>query len=47
MIALVDETDVHAFGALEALDLLDWKRRIFSLYAAVRATDDPEVAWHH
>jgi uncharacterized protein (DUF1684 family) len=27
------------------LDLLDWKRRVFELYAEVRATDDPEQAW--
>jgi len=29
----------------ELLDLLDWKRRIFELYAEVRAADDPEGAW--
>jgi uncharacterized protein len=28
------------------LDLLDWKRRVFELYAEVRATPDPEAAWH-
>jgi uncharacterized protein (DUF1684 family) len=27
------------------LDLLDWKRRVFELYADVRATPDPEEAW--
>ena len=27
------------------LDLLDWKRRIFALYAEVRAADDPASAW--
>jgi uncharacterized protein len=27
------------------VDLLDWKRRIFELYASVRATDDPRQAW--
>ena len=27
------------------LDLLDWKRRVFELYAEVRAADDPERAW--
>jgi uncharacterized protein (DUF1684 family) len=41
------EADVHAFGALEALDLLDWKRRIFALYAEVRADADPAAAWLH
>ena len=30
---------------MEALDLLDWKRRVFDLYAAVRADDDPQRAW--
>jgi uncharacterized protein (DUF1684 family) len=27
------------------LTLLDWKRRVFALYAEVRAADDPEAAW--
>ncbi len=27
--------------------LLDWKRRIFSLYAEVRAAADPAAAWLH
>ena len=30
---------------MDELDLLDWKRRIFALYAAVRADDDPRRAW--
>jgi uncharacterized protein len=30
----------------ELLELLDWKRRIFGLYAEVRAARDPEQAWH-
>jgi uncharacterized protein (DUF1684 family) len=30
---------------LDELDLLDWKRRVFALYAEVRAASDPEVAW--
>jgi uncharacterized protein (DUF1684 family) len=30
---------------MDELDLLDWKRRIFALYAAVRADDDPGRAW--
>ena len=29
----------------ETLELLDWKRRIFALYAAVRAEPDPLAAW--
>jgi len=31
--------------AAETLDLLDWKRRIFALYAEVRAAADPRAAW--
>ena len=30
---------------VELLDLLDWKRRIFRLYAEVRASSDPESVW--
>jgi uncharacterized protein len=30
---------------MERLDLLDWKRRIFALYADVRALPDPVAAW--
>jgi uncharacterized protein (DUF1684 family) len=29
------------------LELLDWKRRIFELYAEVRAASDHEAAWEH
>ncbi len=29
----------------ENLELLDWKRRIFELYAEIRAADEPEAAW--
>jgi uncharacterized protein len=29
----------------ETLELLDWKRRIFDLYAEIRASRDPEAAW--
>ena len=29
----------------DLLDLLDWKRRIFALYAEVRAAEAPEQAW--
>ncbi|HET7483633.1 MAG TPA: DUF1684 domain-containing protein [Actinomycetota bacterium] len=28
-----------------ALDLLDWKRRIFELYRVIRTTSDPAAAW--
>ncbi len=30
---------------MDELDLLDWKRRVFGLYAEVRAAPDPEAAW--
>ena len=30
-----------------ALDLLDWKRRVFALYGDVRAAPDPQAAWAH
>jgi hypothetical protein len=30
---------------MDELDLLDWKRRVFALYAAVRAHADPQQAW--
>jgi uncharacterized protein (DUF1684 family) len=30
---------------VDELDLLDWKRRVFALYAEVRATPDPDAAW--
>jgi uncharacterized protein len=30
---------------VDELDLLDWKRRVFALYAEVRASPDPEAAW--
>ena len=29
----------------EKLDLLEWKRRVFALYAGIRAEADPERAW--
>ena len=32
---------------MERLDLLDWKRRIFGLYAEIRAEPDPAAAWRH
>jgi uncharacterized protein (DUF1684 family) len=32
---------------VDRLDLLDWKRRIFALYADVRAEPDPAEAWRH
>ncbi len=32
-------------GPVDELTLLDWKRRVFALYAEVRAAPDPEQAW--
>src|SRR3954469_12087975 len=32
---------------VELLELLDWKRRIFALYADVRAASNPHHAWQH
>jgi uncharacterized protein len=32
-------------SAKNTLDLLDWKRRVFALYAEVRAAEDPEAGW--
>ena len=34
-------------SAESTLELLDWRRRVFALYAEVRATADPEAAWRH
>jgi uncharacterized protein (DUF1684 family) len=31
----------------ELLELLDWKRRVFELYAGVRRSSDPAAAWRH
>ena len=42
-----DDLGATPFGALEALALLDWKHRIFALYAEVRATAEPETGWRH
>jgi uncharacterized protein len=30
----------------DAISLLDWRRRIFELYAQVRAASDAQAAWH-
>ena len=32
---------------MNELELLDWKRRIFELYAGVRAASDPAEGWEH
>ena len=32
-------------SAESTLELLDWRRRVFALYAEVRAADEPEAAW--
>lgn len=33
------------FTASDALALLDWRRRVFRLYAEIRSEPDPEQAW--
>ncbi|HEX2032322.1 MAG TPA: DUF1684 domain-containing protein [Actinomycetota bacterium] len=33
------------FQPRKLLDLLDWKRRVFAVYAEIRAADDPQAAW--
>jgi uncharacterized protein len=38
-------TDASGRGLLHLIDLLDWKRRIFELYAEVRRSPDPRAAW--
>ena len=30
---------------MDELELLDWKRHVFALYAEVRESPDPEAAW--
>lgn len=30
----------------DVLDLVDWRRRVFEIYRAVRLADDPAEAWH-
>jgi len=35
----------HTTMTTGTLELLDWKRRIFELYAEIRASSDPETAW--
>ena len=34
-----------AIDAAETFELLDWKRRIFGLYAEARIASDPVAAW--
>jgi uncharacterized protein (DUF1684 family) len=40
-------SDQDAPTAESRLTLLDWKRRVFALYAEVRTEPDPERAWRH
>jgi len=42
---LDDELAFHIEERVDELDLLDWKRHVFALYAGVRASADPELAW--
>ncbi len=37
--------EAAAIAAAEAIELLDWKRRVFALYAAVREAPEPAAAW--
>lgn len=37
----------RTFGVHDALNLLDWKHRIFELYDEVRSESDPRRAWQH
>lgn len=44
--SLVDlDLDAGLVDRPPMVQLADWRRRMFELYAAVRATDDPEAAW--
>jgi uncharacterized protein (DUF1684 family) len=45
--ALAADAGAAGFVAHDALDLLDWKRRVFALYAEIRAAADPERAWRY
>jgi hypothetical protein len=38
-------TDAMTHVSDDALQLLDYKRRVFELYACVRGADDPGTAW--
>lgn len=42
-------TSTHAGRSRDTaiLELLDWKRRVFELYATVRGSSDPSDAWRH
>jgi uncharacterized protein len=40
------QTGDSSRAMLEEFTLLDWKRRIFDLYASIRADPDSEGAWH-
>jgi uncharacterized protein len=44
--AAAAQTGNSSPSMLEELTLLDWKRRIFDLYASIRADPEPESAWH-
>jgi uncharacterized protein len=36
---------MSSFRAVDELDLLDWKRRVFELYAGIRAAPDARAGW--
>lgn len=41
----MEQSGGHALAAGDALDLLDWKRRVFELYREIREARDPYPAW--
>lgn len=41
----MDITSRHTISASNELQLLDWKRRVFELYAQVRHAGEPQQAW--
>ena len=38
-------TASHDHASLHFIDLLDWRRRVAGLYADVRGSEDPQIAW--
>ena len=37
--------EARARSASDALELLDWRRRVFGVYEEIRTSDDPRAAW--
>jgi uncharacterized protein (DUF1684 family) len=40
------DADDASLLLVDELDLLDWRRGVSDLYAAIRAASDPEAGWH-